>query len=137
MYHEHAMTEGCASPPPPNAQHSRASPYYNIVSPYKNPTLLTFSPNNASLQQSTTKSQRGRRRKTDPDTDESESDPDQLTSSRTESSNQLDVKLKHSKLNLSSFVVFKHKFRLNYYRFSEVSCLSSFGFRFHLPWCTI
>lgn len=34
----------------------------------------------------------------DVETDESESDPDQLTSSRTESSNQLDAgKLKHSK----------------------------------------
>lgn len=30
------------------------------------------------------------------DSDDSESDPDQLTSSRTESSNQLDMKLKHS-----------------------------------------
>jgi len=36
-------------------------------------------------------------RKTDVDTDESDSDPDQLTSSRTESSNQLDAgKVKHS-----------------------------------------
>lgn len=37
-------------------------------------------------------------RKTDVDTDDSDSDPDQLTSSRTESSNQLDAgKIKHSK----------------------------------------
>lgn len=36
----------------------------------------------------------------DVETDESESDPDQLTSSRTESSNQLDAgKLKHSMRN--------------------------------------
>lgn len=36
----------------------------------------------------------------DVESDESESDPDQLTSSRTESSNQLDAgKLKHSKLD--------------------------------------
>lgn len=42
----------------------------------------------------------GRRRanrKTDVESDESESDPEQLTSSRTESSNQLDMKYKHSK----------------------------------------
>lgn len=31
------------------------------------------------------------------DSEDSESDPDQLTSSRTESSNQLDMKHKHSK----------------------------------------
>ncbi|GFG32700.1 hypothetical protein Cfor_00545 [Coptotermes formosanus] len=65
MYHEQAMTEGCASPPPPagliKSSHRRGS------------------------------------RKTDIDTDESDSDPDQLTSSRTESSNQLDAgKVKHS-----------------------------------------
>lgn len=32
MYHERAMTEGCASPPPPAVlrQHNK-SPYYNIV----------------------------------------------------------------------------------------------------------
>nr|CAD7459082.1 unnamed protein product [Timema tahoe] len=64
MYHEQAMTEGCASPPPAGAS--------------KHP------------------SRRRSSRKTDVDTDESDSDPDQLTSSRTESSNQLDMgKLKH------------------------------------------
>lgn len=36
-------------------------------------------------------------RKTEVESEESESDPEQLTSSRTESSNQLDRKLKHSK----------------------------------------
>ncbi|CAG2066904.1 unnamed protein product, partial [Timema podura] len=42
-------------------------------------------------------SRRRSSRKTDVDTDESDSDPDQLTSSRTESSNQLDMgKLKHN-----------------------------------------
>ena len=42
-------------------------------------------------------------RKTDVDTDDSDSDPDQLTSSRTESSNQLDAgKIKHSELLLFS-----------------------------------
>lgn len=32
MYHEHAMTEGCASPPPATSSVQRNSPYYNIVS---------------------------------------------------------------------------------------------------------
>lgn len=45
-----------------------------------------------------TKGHGRRRRKADVDSDDSESDPDQLTSSRTESSNQLDMKLKHSEL---------------------------------------
>ena len=33
MYHERAMTEGCASPPPPQVlrQLHNQSPYYNIV----------------------------------------------------------------------------------------------------------
>lgn len=31
MYHEHAMTEGCASPPPASSSVQRNSPYYNIV----------------------------------------------------------------------------------------------------------
>lgn len=31
MYHEHGMTEGCASPPPTTSV-QRNSPYYNIVS---------------------------------------------------------------------------------------------------------
>lgn len=42
------------------------------------------------------KGRRRHSRKTDPESEESDSDPDQLTSSRTESSNQLDAKLKHS-----------------------------------------
>ncbi|XP_023703051.1 Down syndrome cell adhesion molecule-like protein Dscam2 isoform X3 [Cryptotermes secundus] len=64
MYHEQAMTEGCASPPPTGVAKS---------------------------------SRRRSSRKTDVDTDESDSDPDQLTSSRTESSNQLDAaKVKHN-----------------------------------------
>nr|CAD7591924.1 unnamed protein product [Timema genevievae] len=72
MYHEQAMTEGCASPPPAGVQQ------YNPPSTSKHP------------------SRRRSSRKTDVDTDESDSDPDQLTSSRTESSNQLDMgKLKH------------------------------------------
>uniref|UniRef100_A0A336M1C8 CSON009678 protein n=1 Tax=Culicoides sonorensis TaxID=179676 RepID=A0A336M1C8_CULSO len=77
MYHERAMTEGCASPPPAvlrTKPHNIKSPYYNIAK------------------------SRSRRhsRKTDPESEESDSDGDQLTSSRTESSNQLDAKLKHS-----------------------------------------
>lgn len=51
----------------------------------------------------------GRRRtsrKTDVDSDESESDQDQLTSSRTESSNQLDMKQKHSKCEFISILVY-------------------------------
>ncbi|PSN52800.1 Down syndrome cell adhesion molecule-like protein Dscam2 [Blattella germanica] len=64
MYHEQAMTEGCASPPPTGVVKS---------------------------------SRRRGSRKTDVDTDDSDSDPDQLTSSRTESSNQLDAgKIKHN-----------------------------------------
>ncbi|XP_065091070.1 cell adhesion molecule Dscam2 isoform X2 [Ochlerotatus camptorhynchus] len=67
MYHERAMTEGCASPPP--AANS-------------------------------SKGRRRHSRKTEPESEESDSDPDQLTSSRTESSNQLDAKIKHSKEDL-------------------------------------
>ncbi|XP_069701681.1 cell adhesion molecule Dscam2 isoform X1 [Periplaneta americana] len=64
MYHEQAMTEGCASPPPAGVVKS---------------------------------SRRRGSRKTDVDTDDSDSDPEQLTSSRTESSNQLDAgKIKHN-----------------------------------------
>ncbi|XP_060831300.1 cell adhesion molecule Dscam2 isoform X3 [Bombus pascuorum] len=70
MYHEHAMTEGCASPPP-------AATSMKSVS-------------------SRRRQQRKQQTPGDVETDESESDPDQLTSSRTESSNQLDAgKLKH------------------------------------------
>ncbi|XP_046679214.1 Down syndrome cell adhesion molecule-like protein Dscam2 isoform X7 [Homalodisca vitripennis] len=60
MYHEQAMTEGCASPPPPGSSKSR-------------------------------RARRRSSRKTDAETDESDSEGDQLTSSRTESSNQLDA----------------------------------------------
>nr|CAD7427386.1 unnamed protein product [Timema monikensis] len=75
MYHEQAMTEGCASPPPAGVRRQR----YNPPRASKHP------------------SRRRSSRKTDVDTDESDSDPDQLTSSRTESSNQLDMgKLKHN-----------------------------------------
>ncbi|XP_071866027.1 Down syndrome cell adhesion molecule 2 isoform X2 [Bombus fervidus] len=74
MYHEHAMTEGCASPPP-------AATSMKSVS-------------------SRRRQQRKQQTPGDVETDESESDPDQLTSSRTESSNQLDAgKLKHSMRN--------------------------------------
>ncbi|XP_043473244.1 Down syndrome cell adhesion molecule-like protein Dscam2 isoform X9 [Leptopilina heterotoma] len=70
MYHEHAMTEGCASPPPAAT------------------TMKSVS--------SRRRQQRKQHTPGDVETDESESDPDQLTSSRTESSNQLDAgKLKH------------------------------------------
>lgn len=46
-------------------------------------------------------SSKGKRRhsRKDPESEESDSDPDQLTSSRTESSNQLEAKLKHSKFH--------------------------------------
>ncbi|XP_049785936.1 Down syndrome cell adhesion molecule-like protein Dscam2 [Schistocerca cancellata] len=65
MYHEQAMTEGCASPPP-----------HAVIK---------------------TATRRRGSRKTEVDSDESDSDPDQLTSSRTESSNQLDAaKIKHN-----------------------------------------
>ncbi|KAH0954098.1 hypothetical protein HN011_010881, partial [Eciton burchellii] len=70
MYHEHAMTEGCASPPP-------AATSMKSVS-------------------SRRRQQRKQQAPGDVESDESESDPDQLISSRTESSNQLDAgKLKH------------------------------------------
>ncbi|XP_076663883.1 Down syndrome cell adhesion molecule 2 isoform X9 [Andrena cerasifolii] len=70
MYHEHAMTEGCASPPPAAASMKSVS--------------------------SRRRQQRKQQTPGDVESDESESDPDQLTSSRTESSNQLDAgKLKH------------------------------------------
>ncbi|KAK7792151.1 hypothetical protein R5R35_000418 [Gryllus longicercus] len=65
MYHEQAMTEGCASPPPSGVPKGGA--------------------------------RRRGSRKTEVETDDSDSDPDQLTSSRTESSNQLDTnKFKHN-----------------------------------------
>ncbi|XP_037034782.1 Down syndrome cell adhesion molecule-like protein Dscam2 isoform X7 [Bradysia coprophila] len=60
MYHERALQEGCASPPP-----------------------------------ATSKNRRRHSRKTEPESEESDSDQDPLTS-RTESSNQLDAKIKHS-----------------------------------------
>ncbi|KAB0795843.1 hypothetical protein PPYR_09904 [Photinus pyralis] len=80
MYHEHAITEGCASPPPAASSIQRNSPYYNIQK----------------FQSAKGHGRRRTSRKTDVDSDESDSDPDQITSSRTESSNQLDMKLKHN-----------------------------------------
>ncbi|KAF7270098.1 hypothetical protein GWI33_016898 [Rhynchophorus ferrugineus] len=76
MYHEHPVTEGCASPPP-SSSIQRNSPYYNIQK---------F--------QSTKGHGRRRANRKDIDSDESESDQEALTSSRTESSNQLDLKHK-------------------------------------------
>lgn len=52
------------------------------------------------------KNRRRHSRKADLDSDESDSDQDPLTSSRTESSNQLDGKMKHSNSS-SSFDIFK------------------------------
>ncbi|KAK9688242.1 Fibronectin type III domain [Popillia japonica] len=78
MYREHAMTEGCASPPPAISM-QRNSPYYNV-------------------QKSETTKSHGRRkasRKANIDSEDSESDPDHLLSSRTESSIQLDLNQKH------------------------------------------
>ncbi|KAK4877583.1 hypothetical protein RN001_010089 [Aquatica leii] len=80
MYHEHAITEGCASPPPATSSVQRNSPYYNIQK----------------FQSSKGHGRRRTSRKADMDSDETDSDPDQITSSRTESSNQLDMKLKHN-----------------------------------------
>ncbi|KAK9688243.1 Fibronectin type III domain [Popillia japonica] len=72
MYREHAMTEGCASPPPAISM-QRNSPYYNVQ---KSETTKTS-------------------RKANIDSEDSESDPDHLLSSRTESSIQLDLNQKH------------------------------------------
>ncbi|XP_045464515.1 Down syndrome cell adhesion molecule-like protein Dscam2 isoform X8 [Harmonia axyridis] len=82
MYHEHPMTEGCASTPPATSSIQRNSPYYNMQK----------------LQGTKGHGRRKAGRKNDVDSEESESDGDQLTSSRTESSNQLDMKIKHSYL---------------------------------------
>ncbi|EEB16564.1 down syndrome cell adhesion molecule, putative [Pediculus humanus corporis] len=72
MYHEQALTEGCNSPPPP-------------------PPL--------GIKMSERRRSRSRSRKREADSDGSDSDNDQLTSSRTESSNQLDTsRLKQSYL---------------------------------------
>ncbi|KAJ8927237.1 hypothetical protein NQ314_020327, partial [Rhamnusium bicolor] len=79
MYHEHPMTEGCASPPPATSSVQRNSPYYNIQK----------------FQSTKGHGRRRANRKNDVDSEDSESDQDQLTSSRTESSNQLDMKHKH------------------------------------------
>ncbi|XP_060535010.1 cell adhesion molecule Dscam2 isoform X1 [Cylas formicarius] len=78
MYHEHPVTEGCASPPPATSSVQRNSPYYNIQK----------------FQSTKGHGRRRVNRKNEIDSDESESDQDQLTSSRTESSNQLDIKHK-------------------------------------------
>ncbi|KAJ8949300.1 hypothetical protein NQ318_006725 [Aromia moschata] len=80
MYHEHPITEGCASPPPATSSVQRNSPYYNIQK----------------FQSTKGHGRRRANRKNDVDSEDSESDQDQLTSSRTESSNQLDMKLKHN-----------------------------------------
>ncbi|XP_076663875.1 Down syndrome cell adhesion molecule 2 isoform X2 [Andrena cerasifolii] len=80
MYHEHAMTEGCASPPP-----AAAVRYHGKL---RHKSMKSVS--------SRRRQQRKQQTPGDVESDESESDPDQLTSSRTESSNQLDAgKLKH------------------------------------------
>ncbi|KAG5678293.1 hypothetical protein PVAND_007980 [Polypedilum vanderplanki] len=76
MYHERAMTEGCASPNPTAMMRKLQSPYYNI-----NP--------------------QGKQRfsKKNHESEESDSDDlDQLTSSRTESSNQMEAKAKHESI---------------------------------------
>lgn len=49
------------------------------------------------------KNRRRHSRKTEPESEESDSDQDPLTSSRTESSNQLDAKIKHSKCYRRNF----------------------------------
>ncbi|XP_011496238.1 PREDICTED: Down syndrome cell adhesion molecule-like protein Dscam2 [Ceratosolen solmsi marchali] len=73
MYHEHAMTEGCASPPP-----------------------ATTTLKSVSSRRRQQRKQHQQQHQGNVESDESESDADQLTSSRTESSNQLDAgKLKH------------------------------------------
>uniref|UniRef100_A0A182N230 Down syndrome cell adhesion molecule n=1 Tax=Anopheles dirus TaxID=7168 RepID=A0A182N230_9DIPT len=96
MYHERAMTEGCASPPPAAVLRlHNQSPYYNINS---------------------SKGRRRHSRKTEPESEESDSDPDQLTSSRTESSNQLDAKMKHSKdLDMAAGGPGDHGYNPNHY----------------------
>ncbi|XP_066599034.1 cell adhesion molecule Dscam2 isoform X3 [Prorops nasuta] len=86
MYHEHAMTEGCASPPPAATVRlkSKIDCKYNVLM--------------QSMKNVSSRRRQARKQQTpgDVESDESESDPDQLTSSRTESSNQLDAgKLKH------------------------------------------
>ncbi|XP_064213100.1 cell adhesion molecule Dscam2 isoform X2 [Tribolium castaneum] len=75
MYHEHPMTEGCASPPPSSSV-LRSSPYYNIQK----------------FQGTKGHGRRRSNRKNEVDSDESESD----TEHRTESSTQLEVKRKQS-----------------------------------------
>ncbi|XP_070509604.1 cell adhesion molecule Dscam2 isoform X3 [Chironomus tepperi] len=73
MYHERAMTEGCASPNPAPMLRKLQSPYYNI------------NPQN-----------KQRFSKKNHESEESDSDDlDQLTSSRTDTSNQMDAKAKH------------------------------------------
>ncbi|XP_048515678.1 Down syndrome cell adhesion molecule-like protein Dscam2 isoform X2 [Athalia rosae] len=81
MYHEHAMTEGCASPPPAAYQYLKSM---KSVSSRKR------------QQRKPQAGQSARQTPGDVESDESESDQEQLTSSRTESSNQLDAgRLKH------------------------------------------
>ncbi|XP_048525936.1 Down syndrome cell adhesion molecule-like protein Dscam2 isoform X1 [Dendroctonus ponderosae] len=90
MYHEHPVTEGCASPPP-SSSIQRNSPYYNIKSFKKRLESPYY---NIQKFQSTKGHGRRRANRKDIDSDESESDQEALTSSRTESSNQLDLKQK-------------------------------------------
>ncbi|XP_076273020.1 Down syndrome cell adhesion molecule 2 isoform X2 [Rhynchophorus ferrugineus] len=90
MYHEHPVTEGCASPPP-SSSIQRNSPYYNIK---QNKKCVESSYYNIQKFQSTKGHGRRRANRKDIDSDESESDQEALTSSRTESSNQLDLKHK-------------------------------------------
>ncbi|XP_066139979.1 cell adhesion molecule Dscam2 isoform X2 [Euwallacea fornicatus] len=91
MYHEHAVTEGCASPPPSSSV-QRNSPYYNIKSIKKRADANNYY--NIQKFQSTKGHGRRRTNRKDIDSDESESDQEALTSSRTESSNHLDLKHK-------------------------------------------
>jgi Tfp pilus assembly protein PilE len=83
MYHEHPMTEGCASPPPSSSV-PRTSPYYNIQK----------------FQSTKGHGRRRSNRKNDADSEESDSDLDQLTAAagRSESSthNQLEIKRKQN-----------------------------------------
>lgn len=66
--------------------------------------------------QNSSKGRRRHSRKTEPESEESDSDPDQLTSSRTESSNQLDAKMKHSKdLDVAAGGPGDHGYNPNHY----------------------
>lgn len=78
MYHEQALTEGCASPPPSVRTDASAL----------SKRLITgFQGGKSNIG----RRRRSRGRKHEAESDDSESDPELITSSRTESSNQLDV----------------------------------------------